>query len=411
MRLDKILINEGLANGNQIDEALAYQKQYGGRLETHLFRFGYVDEERLLRALSIQFHCPSIKLSGIEIPDVIIKSIPAELARSWLVLPFAYEPNGNILRVACENPNDESMKAELATASGKTIELYIALGAILKCSIIKYYRNELVYISDEELYEPVFHISPRAYFKSDKQQVLIYNEDHADIGELTANLRDQNYEIILTESIDQLTNELMRNLPDILLLIKSGDAEVVSAFIDNLTARMVIDGSLPVFLIPDPNVVGELSTLLKTGIEDIIPIENEYEPLVIKMNRIRDRRQAVSNQRLQVLSDLGTHGSLEDMNIIDLLQTMGPSKKTARVSISACGKQLTIYLDKGNIIYAECDDKVGPEAVFEGLPWDRGVWSIDPISRDNLPEPNNFQPNESILLEGCRRLDEQQVNG
>jgi hypothetical protein len=411
MRLDKILINEGLANGNQIEEALAYQKQYGGRLETHLFRFGYLNEERLLKALSIQFHCPSVKLSGIEIDDSVIESVPAGIAWSRLVLPFDYDVNSNLLKVACENPNDKYLKGELtAVASGKTIELYIALGVTLKCSIVKFYRNELINIQAEDPSEPIIHIPPREYFKNDKQQVLIYNEDRAEIDELVSNLHEQNYETIMTDSIDELTNKLMRNRPDILLLIKSGDAEVVSSFIDDLTMRMVIDGSLPVFLIPDPEVVGELSSLLKTGIEDVIPIENEYEPLVIKMNRIRDRHEAVSRQRLDVLRDLGTHGSLEDMNVIDLLQTMGQSRKTARVSISACGNQLTIYLNKGSIIYAECDDKTGADAVYKGLPWNRGVWSIDPINPEDLPEPNNFQPNESILLEGCCLLDEQQLS-
>jgi len=411
MRLDKILLNEGLANKNQVDEALAYQKRYGGRLETHLFRFGYVDEERLLKALSLQLRCSSVKLSSLEIDIDTLKTIPPHLAWSRLVLPLEYNESRNILKVACENPNDDALRDELAeVVSGKTIEYYVALGPVLKCAVIKYYRDELVNLAFKESLEPNIHTEENNRPDQICRQVLIYNEDKTSIDDLISDLHKLGYSTISAESIDQLTEILIRKRPDMLLLIKSGNADEVSEFIDNLTARMVIDGSLPVFLIPDPNVVGELSSLLKNGIEDVIPIENEYEPLVIKMNRIRDRQEVLKHQRLQVLRDLGTHGSLEDINVIDLIQTMGPSKKTARVSISACGKQLTIYLDNGHIIYAECDDKIGPDAVFEGLDWHQGVWSIDPISPDNLPEPNNFQSNESILLEGCRRLDERQVS-
>jgi hypothetical protein len=410
VRLDKILLNERLAEKSHIDEALMYQRRYGGRLETHLFRFGYVDEDRLLKALSIQLNCPSAKLSGVEIDETTLQSIPAHLAWSRLILPFEYDAVNNILKIACENPTDDAIRQELGEiATGKTIELYVALGAVLKCAIIKFYRSELFNLPFEEPLEPSIESRQNAFPGKDNQQVLIYNEDGLPIDELISELNELGYLMIFADSIDQLTEILIRKRPDILLLIKSGDAKQVSLFIENLTARMVIDGSLPVFLIPDPNVVGELSSLLKNGIEDVIPIENEYEPLVIKMNRIRERKEILSHQRQQVLRDLGTHGTLEDMNVIDLLQTMGVSNKTARVSISASGKQLTVYLDHGHIIYAECDDKIGPEAVFEGLPWHRGVWSIDPISRDDLPEPNNFQSNESILLEGCRRLDEQQA--
>jgi hypothetical protein len=106
------------------------------------------------------------------------------------------------------------------------------------------------------------------------------------------------------------------------------------------------------------------------------------------------------------MKSLGTHGTLEDMNLIDLLQALGPSFKTARISVTAEGKQLTVFLDKGKMIHAECDGIVGPDAIYEAIPWTRGIWSVDPIEPAELPEPNTFSSNESILLEGCRRMDD-----
>jgi hypothetical protein len=396
MRLDKILIREGLANDNQVNEALEYQRKHGGRLELHLFRFGYVDEDRLLKALSTQFHCKSVKLSGIDIPDSVLKHIPTDVAWSKLVIPFDFDAASNTLKIACENPRKRNLLEELQEiASGKTIELYIALGVVLKCAIVKYYRNDLIHLTaDASLVSLMESESPIIPENGRRHRVLIFNEEQTVNLNLEKNLTKQGYDTIITNSIDQLTESFIRNQPDILLL----------------TSRLVIDGSIPVFLIPDSHVVGDLTSMLKNGIEDVIPIEDEYEPLMIKMNRLRDRREAESKQRLKILRELGTHGSLEDMNVIDLLQTMGPSRKTARVSISAYGKQLSIYLDKGNIIYAECDDRTGADAVYQGIGWNRGLWCVDPINPDDLPKPNNFQPNESILIEGCRLLDEQQVS-
>jgi hypothetical protein len=68
--------------------------------------------------------------------------------------------------------------------------------------------------------------------------------------------------------------------------------------------------------------------------------------------------------------------------------------------------ELTICLDKGRIIYAQSDDKTGAEAVYDGVTWHTGKWVVQPLKESELPAPNNDDANESILMEGCRRLDE-----
>ena len=39
-------------------------------------------------------------------------------------------------------------------------------------------------------------------------------------------------------------------------------------------------------------------------------------------------------------------------------------------------------------------------------PEDAEIITKEPVPADELPEPNNELPNESILMEGCRLLDE-----
>ena len=102
----------------------------------------------------------------------------------------------------------------------------------------------------------------------------------------------------------------------------------------------------------------------------------------------------------------GARGRLEDMNLIDLLQAMGPSRKTVRIAVNSGERELVIYLDEGAIVYARCEEYEGAEAVYEGLSWKDGTWSAQPVSAASIPEPNNDYSNESILMEGCRLLDE-----
>jgi hypothetical protein len=96
------------------------------------------------------------------------------------------------------------------------------------------------------------------------------------------------------------------------------------------------------------------------------------------------------------------------MNLIDLIQAMGPSNKTARITVCADGKDsdLVIYLNRGMIWNASYKAMSGAEAVYEGLGWSNGNWSIESLDESELPEANNKLTNESILMEGCRLIDE-----
>jgi len=82
--------------------------------------------------------------------------------------------------------------------------------------------------------------------------------------------------------------------------------------------------------------------------------------------------------------------------------------KTARIAVISEGKELLLYLDRGRIIYAEAGSLEGAQAVYEALAWLTGTWVVQPVAEHDLPEPNNDEPNESILMEGCRLLDERQ---
>ncbi len=410
MRLDNILLEEGLATKAQIEEALDYQKKYGGRLESHLLRFGYVSENNLLKALSRQFNCKCVNVSDLNIPKNILDYIPAEIVWKKIILPFEYNSAADSLKVACENPRDQYLTDELASVIGvQKIELYLAIGSTLRCSILQNYRKHLreVPVNKKVAGEQPNLSKKFRSFKGKPCKILIHNKNNLDFMMIEKNLNKSDYHIMVSHSIEECKKLYNEENPDILLLLKSGSAMEVSDFIIELVVNEIPIDQVPTLLVPNGVVVNELIPLLKDGVEDVIPIDEGLEPLIIKLNRIRERMEAANTQRVRVIQDLGTHGTLQDMSLIDLIQAMGTSKKTARISITGQGKQLTMYLDKGNIIYAECEGKVGPEAVYQGIPWTRGIWSVDPVEPEKLPEPNNFESNDSILLEGCRLMDEE----
>jgi DNA-binding response OmpR family regulator len=239
-----------------------------------------------------------------------------------------------------------------------------------------------------------------------RSRLLLLAPPDVDCSELRHKLEASLFSVHTTGSVRDCAAYFRQEGADIVLLYRRGNVDEIAEMVGELSALGYVMDRVPTYILTDVDVSVHLNWLLARGIEDIIPRDTEWQSLVIKLNRMRSRLEQEKGERIQVLHDLGTHGTLKDMNVIDLLQAMGPGDKTVRISVTGSGKQLTMFLDHGRLTYAACDEKIGAEAVYEGLTWRAGIWSVDPIRPDDLPEPNNERSIDSILIEGCHLLDE-----
>ncbi len=424
MRLETYLVQNDLVGREQIQEAIEYQRTHGGSLATHLFRFGYVDESDLVAGLAAQFGCDGIRLSGMDISEDTLGLVSVEAVRDQCIIPFEYDHSNRIVKIACEDPDEESLRETLAKLlPDKTAELYVSLGTTLRLSILKHYRQALRPSSEIEPDRPEETI-PKPFTGLESVAINAASEDVPepnletgcrlllldtatnDVPSLGQVLQYQGYLVTVVSTIFDFVQAMTRHNPHIRVLQTPGDRSVVNAILRQLADSDRSIADCPTYLIIDHPEKQEIGDLLRAGFEDVISSDNVLDLMMIKLKQTRDRIFRERRRRQDFMQQVGTHGSLDDMNIIDLLQALGPTSKTARLSVTGQGQQLTVYLDSGQIIYADCDDVFGADAVYCALAWDRGVWSLDPESPEDLPEPNISQTNESILLEGCRRLDE-----
>ena len=696
-RLDEILIEEGLISEEEIKEALMRQKAQGGKFGSQLLYYRYVDEEALVHALSKQFDCEGVILSRMEIPEILTKMVPRKVVLARKVMPFDYDPEHNVLKIACPDPTDQDLINELNfVARGKDIKLYVAAELAITTAIARHYlgreitleesllleipdyatdtgrvpivndlndtgpvediRPAILMVTDEAYAAPlmqslferdnfkvvitdsadeaidllgqqIFHtvfikdtvpgdyidlidrvrkISSRTtvrYYDSaaslllnidslnevtdlsvmnlelfssllastaklprnhsgrvgkyvdrlcrklglpDKERMLISNaayihdlarfyydidenEDNQQIirhtvkllsslnyppvvvemlrstykdlkhkftkrlpieslggniitivdlfcesipdserlsldkfdavkrklrdmvgklflaevvevfiamiqeeiltcdtsekipqimifsHELTVlqrlelRLKNEGFRVLSHNAVDVFVDLYQRGKPDILILVMPGDPDTVKASIAELRDGGIDFEQVPALLLTAPPEISRLSELLENGIEDIIALDESFDMLVSKLRKIKSRLGAVDTNAGSSENVSGAHGRLSDMSLIDLLQALGPSRKTVKMTVQfgdTDDSVMVLYLNLGQITYAELDNFTGAEAVYEGLGWADGTWTVEPIDPDDIPEPNNELSNESILMEGCRLLDE-----
>lgn len=303
---------------------------------------------------------------------------------------------GNILTVTdifCET---------ISAHSNLSLDRFDAMKRKYRELVGKLFLSEVIEAFIAMIQEDILSIATLEKFS----QVLLYGSDLSRITEIEHRIKAGGFRTVTENSLDTFIDLCKRSHPDIIVLLECQSAPAINQMVDTLIQRDVAIDKIPTYLLTDGALATQMSSLLEKGIEDIIPADDNLNVLLIKMKKIQARIETKAKEREDMLQQPGAVGHLADMNLIDLLQALGPSRKTAKLTVGSEGHRLTIYLNSGEIMFAEADGVQGPEAVYAGIAWTQGTWKIQSVAVESLPEPNTFHTNESILMEGCRLLDE-----
>lgn len=136
-QLGQVLIQRGIITPEQLQQALALQKEKEGFLGEILTSLGFTTEEEIAQALAIQHDFPYLPLANYEIDSEVTKLIPEELARKYCVLPI--DKMGDILTCVMANPLDTKIVEEIEAHTKCKIELFVATYTEIKEAIERGY--------------------------------------------------------------------------------------------------------------------------------------------------------------------------------------------------------------------------------------------------------------------------------
>jgi type IV pilus assembly protein PilB len=150
--LGRILTKMGVLTRDKVHEGLKIQKQRHGTVQIGqiFLELGLIDENQLQIALAAQRGMEYVKLDDIDISAEVISKVPAQMAKTYHIVPIEYNKEQNELSIVIDNPDDFRATDDLSTLTGFRVTAKITDSEALEKALTKYYEvqeeniNELI---------------------------------------------------------------------------------------------------------------------------------------------------------------------------------------------------------------------------------------------------------------------------
>jgi len=108
-------------------------------------------------------------------------------------------------------------------------------------------------------------------------------------------------------------------------------------------------------------------------------------------------------------SDGVLRGSLLQMNVIDLVQSLEMGRKSCSLTLTLKDDKCELYFSEGQVTHATYGSLIGDPAVFKVLRWTDGNFEVN--FEGKTTQQTTKLNTQGLLMEGLRQLDEAQRDG
>ncbi len=154
VQLVQVLLDSGLINEAQFEEALKLYSAGEGSLSSIIADRRWVSPESLAMALSLHLNLPLIDLTRHSVQPEVMRHIPESMARKYHLVPLDIIDNS--LAVVMEDPTDITVIEELTTRSGMSILPMVGVRDDIATAI------DLSYKASHEIEESLAQVARRA---------------------------------------------------------------------------------------------------------------------------------------------------------------------------------------------------------------------------------------------------------
>jgi CheY-like chemotaxis protein len=144
---------------------------------------------------------------------------------------------------------------------------------------------------------------------------------------------------------------------------------------------------------------------LVDGVEDFIA-----KPFLLK-DLVRSAKKVIDRLHLEKLQKRASRpgviqGRLEEMSMIDLMQSLEMGQKSCRLVVHKGGEQAELFFANGQCRDAKIDNLQGDDAVYKVLLWTDGEFEIDFNAASASDRTTTTRSTTGLLMEAMRLMDE-----
>ncbi len=142
IRVGDLLVEAGAITDEQLQEALAKQKEEGGMIGNIIMEMGFISRELLITVLTTQMGIDYCEIQSVQIDENVIKLVPKDLVQKYKAMPIGFSPdNPNMLQVAMADPMDLMAIDDISISSGLQVEPLLSFQDDLENVIGKFYGS------------------------------------------------------------------------------------------------------------------------------------------------------------------------------------------------------------------------------------------------------------------------------
>jgi CheY-like chemotaxis protein len=240
---------------------------------------------------------------------------------------------------------------------------------------------------------------------SGKSVKLLVAEDNPMVRDLVAKGLEPFCEVMIAADGADALLKVIDEPPDVILCDYNMPGLNGRQLFEKLRGR---DGTrhIPFLFMASRTDIEERLRPLIEGAEDFIA-----KPFLIK-DLVRSAKKVVDRLHLEKLQKQASRpgviqGRLEEMSMIDLLQSLEMGQKSCRLLVQKGSERAELFFAAGQCRDAKMDNLIGDDAVLKVVLWTEGEFEIDfNAANASTAATTTTRTTTGLLMEAMRLLDE-----
>jgi DNA-binding response OmpR family regulator len=238
-----------------------------------------------------------------------------------------------------------------------------------------------------------------------KQKLLLVDADPRSVRVLEVSLKKAGYSVTTAVDGKDALGKVELSTPDLVLSDTRLPKLDGYGLVRKLKEKPEWAGIPVVFLTSQKSVEDKIRGL-ELGVEDYLTKPIFVRELLARVNLLLARRtqENITQNRLSLGGRTRFSGSIQDMAVVDLLQTFEVSRKSGVVHLKNGAQEAHIFFREGKVVDADQGRLRGEEAIYRALIWNEAQFEVEftPVKNDDIIGTST----QGILMEGMRRVDE-----